>query len=111
LARLSRASVDEAIALAPDVVEHRHGVDGEVAFTLLEPLIDPLRRAGRLETTDHINERIHERHPEAHAREAHWLALWRGENAAVRPGADLADPLAIRLERPGRTIDEVFRPR
>lgn len=105
--RLSRASVEEAITLARDVIEHRHDVDGEVAFTLVEALIDPLRRAGRLETIDHIIERIHELHPEAHAREAHWLAFWRGENAALRPGADLAGPLAILLES-GRTIDEVF---
>jgi hypothetical protein len=107
--RLSKAEVDEAIALAQDVIERRHDIDGEVAFSLVETLVDPLRRAGRTEMIDRIIERIREVHPGAYADEAHWLAFWRGENATLRPGGDLAGPLAVLLEHPDRGIDEFFR--
>lgn len=106
--RLSHATVDEQIALAQDVIEHRHDVDGETAFSLVEALLDPLRRAGRAETIDRIIERIQVAHPKAYAAEASWMDLWRGENATLRPGADLARPLATLLARPDRTIDEVL---
>jgi len=92
--RLSSAEVDEAIALAQDVIEHRHDIDGEVAFSLVEALVDPLRRASRTEMIDRIIERIQAVHPGAYADEAHWMAFWRCENAALRPGGDLAGPLA-----------------
>lgn len=103
--RLSGAEADEAIALAQDVIEHRHDIDGEVAFSLVEVLVDPLRRAGRTEMFDRIIERIRALHPDAYAEEAHWLAFWHGENAALRPGGDLADALAVLLEHPDRGID------
>lgn len=107
--RLPKAKVDEAIALAQDVIEHRHDIDGEVAFVLVEALVDPLRRAGRTEMIDRIIERIRQVHPGAYADEAHWLAFWSAENATLRPGGDLAGPLAVLLEHPDRGIDEFFR--
>ncbi len=107
--RLSNAAGDERSALAQDMIEHRHDVDGEVAFTLVEALIDPLRRAGRPERIDLIIERLRELHPDAYAAEAHWMSFWRSENATLRAGADLAGPLATLLEHPGRSIDEFFR--
>lgn len=107
--RLSSAEVDEAIALAQDVIEYRHDIDGEVAFSLVEALVDPLRRASRTEMIDRIIERIQAVHPGAYADEAHWMAFWRCENAALLPDGDLAGPLAVLLEHPDRGIDEFFR--
>ena len=107
--RLADAAVDERIAFAEDVIEHRHDIDGEAAFSLVEALVDPLRRAGRSEMIDRIIDRIQEAHPDAYAAEAHWMSFWRGENATLRPGADLAAPLATLLEHPDRGIDEFFR--
>ena len=106
--RLSHATVDERITLAQDVIEHRRDVDGEAAFVLVEALLDPLRRAGRADVIDGIIERIQVVHPKAYADEAPWMSLWRSENAALRPGADLAGPLATLFASPDRAMDHVL---
>lgn len=106
---LPGASVDRQIQLANRVIQQRGDFNGEAAFSLVETLLDPLRRAGRTEAIDGIVERIRKLRPKAYAEESHWMAFWRAENAALRADVDLAEPLAALLERPDRSIDEFFR--
>jgi hypothetical protein len=107
--RLHRAPIDQKIALAEEVIEHRQDFNGEAAFSLVEALVDPFRRTGRPEEIDRVIRRIEERRPEAYADESHWMSFWRAENAVFRPDGDLATPVAALLEDPARGFDEFFR--
>ncbi len=97
------------IALAEQVIAERTDLDGELAFDLVASLVDPLRRAGRVEALEAIIGGLRDLRPAAYHAESHWMAFWQAENATLLRGGDLRAPLAVLAKRPERSVDEILR--
>jgi hypothetical protein len=106
---LERAPVEEKARLAAEAIGSGRALDGDLAFEIVEALVDPLRRAGRAEEIDDVIRRIEELHPDAFDAESPWMNFCLVENALLRTGGDLLAPLAALAERIERSIDEFCR--
>ena len=105
---LRRAAPEEKARMVDRMIEVTDDFDGELAFGLLEAVMDPLQRAGRADDVDRLIRRIEELRPEAYKAELRWMSFFRARNALCQQDGDVGAPLALLAQQPG-SIDELFR--
>jgi hypothetical protein len=98
---------EEKPAAVRRAIDELEEFDGETALELVADIVEPLRRAGRIDQLEEILDRIAERHPEAYQSESRWFELWRAENAVYSfPERDLLGPLMTVAQGADRGIGE-----
>jgi hypothetical protein len=90
------AGLDERIAMAKRALAEETDDEerGELAFELVEKLVEPLQRAGRTDAFEALLREIEAQYPEAAKRNAEWFSMWRTESALLTGGDALAPMLA-----------------
>jgi hypothetical protein len=106
---LKRAEPERQVRMVSQMIESRDDLDGELAFYLVEAIVDPLQRAGRAADVDRIIHMIEQACPEAYRAESQWMSLWRAENALLQEGGDVGTPLAQLAREPDRSADGLFK--
>jgi len=103
------ASVDEKIERASELIESIPEFKGELAFSLMDILRNPLQKSGRAKDLDKLIRRVKELHPEAYAEESGWMNYLLAENAMLEPDGDLLTPLSELAREPDKAIDEFMK--
>jgi hypothetical protein len=102
------AGLDPRLEMAKHDIEESDGLDGDLAFELVEGVAAACQEDGRTTELEDLIGNIEKRTPKAFASESYWFHSWRVENALLS-GGDLETPLMALAAEADRGIDQLFR--